>query len=286
MRSYGRSNDEKRPVTIERGYLRNAEGSALIQMGETRVLCAATVEEGVPRFMANEGRGWITGEYGMLPRSTNTRMQREAARGRSGRTYEIQRLIGRSFRAAVEMKMMGEVTITVDCDVIEADGGTRTAAITGGCVALYDAISKLGISEHPMNFLVSAISVGIIDGQVRLDLDYSEDSNAQVDLNCVMAEGGTYIEVQGTAEQFPYTPEQFATDARPRAQRLRRTRRRATRGAPDFRNAHRARNAYPRQGQRDLAHARRARCDDRGHSTRIPTRPSRSKTATHSRQTH
>lgn len=209
MRNDGRRGDQLRPVKIERGYLRHAEGSALIEMGGTRVLCAATIETGVPRFMLGEGRGWITGEYGMLPRSSKDRIVREAARGRTGRTYEIQRLIGRSFRAAVQLEMLGEVTITVDCDVIEADGGTRTASITGGCVALYDAITQLGVTEHPMNFLVSAVSVGIVDGEPRLDLDYSEDSTAQVDLNVVMAESGAYIEVQGTAEQFPFTPEQL-----------------------------------------------------------------------------
>jgi ribonuclease PH len=209
MRNSGRRNDEIRPVRIERGYLRHAEGSALIEMGETRVICAATIEQTVPRWMMNQGRGWITGEYGMLPRSSDQRIAREAARGRSGRTYEIQRLIGRSFRAAVEMDMLGEVTIIVDCDVVEADGGTRTASVTGGCVALYDAIARLGVTDHPMNFLVSAVSVGIVDGRALLDLDYSEDSSAQVDFNVVMAESGAFIEVQGTAEQFPFTPEQL-----------------------------------------------------------------------------
>jgi len=209
MRNDSRANDTIRPVRIERGYLRHAEGSAMIEMGETRVLCAATIDEGVPKFMAGEGRGWITAEYGMLPRSSDKRIVREAARGRTGRTYEIQRLIGRSFRAAVQLDMMGEVTAMVDCDVIEADGGTRTASITGGCVALYDALSKLGFTDHPMNFLVSAISVGIVDGKPMLDLDYREDSSAQVDMNIVMAEGGTFIEVQGTAERFPFTPEQL-----------------------------------------------------------------------------
>jgi ribonuclease PH len=209
MRSNGRRNDDIRPVRVERGYLRHAEGSTLIEMGGTKVICAATIDKGVPRWMMNEGRGWITGEYGMLPRSSDQRIVREAGRGRSGRTYEIQRLIGRSFRAAVQMEMLGEITIIVDCDVVEADGGTRTASITGGCIALYDAISKLGVTEHPMNFLVSAISVGIVDGEPRLDLDYPEDSTAQVDLNVVMAESGAFIEVQGTAEKFPFTPEQL-----------------------------------------------------------------------------
>jgi ribonuclease PH len=209
MRPDGRAPDELRPIRIERGYLRHAEGSALIDMGETRVLCAATVEDNVPRWMYGKNRGWITAEYGMLPRSSDRRIQREAGRHRGGRTHEIQRLIGRSFRSAVQLEMLPEVTIVIDCDVIEADGGTRTAAITGGCVALYDAIRQLGVTEHPMNFLVSAISVGIVDGQAVLDLNYPEDSSAQVDMNVVMAETGTYIEVQGTAEKFPFTPEQL-----------------------------------------------------------------------------
>ena len=209
MRPDGRARDQIRPVRIERGYLRHAEGSALIEMGKTKVICAATVEDNVPRWMHGEKRGWITAEYGMLPRSSDRRIVREAGRGRSGRTYEIQRLIGRSFRAAVQLDMLPEITIVVDCDVIEADGGTRTASITGGCVALYDAIRQLGVTEHPMNFLVSAISMGVVDGQAVLDLDYQEDSSAQVDMNVVMAETGAYIEVQGTAEQFPFTPEQF-----------------------------------------------------------------------------
>jgi len=209
MRRDGRKHNELRPVKIERGYLRHAEGSALIQMGETRVICAATVEDNVPKFISGRGSGWITAEYGMLPRSSNQRIMREAVKGRGGRTYEIQRLIGRSFRSAVELKLMGEVTVVIDCDVVEADGGTRTASITGGCVALYDAISKLGLRENPINYLVSAVSVGIVDGDVLLDLDYPEDSSAQVDLNLVMSEGGAYIEVQGTAEKFPFTPEQL-----------------------------------------------------------------------------
>lgn len=209
MRNDGRKPADLRSVKIERGYLRHAEGSALIEMGGTRVICAATIEQTVPRFMMGKGKGWITAEYGMLPRSSQQRIMREAVRGRTGRTFEIQRLIGRSFRSAVELGMLGEVTITIDCDVLEADGGTRTASITGGCIALYDAIVKLGITEHPMNFLVSAVSVGIVDGRALLDLDYSEDSNAQVDFNVVMAESGTYIEVQGTAEHFPFTGEQL-----------------------------------------------------------------------------
>jgi len=209
MRHDGRTADEKRPVKITRNYLRNAEGSALIEMGGTSVICSATIEQTVPRWMMGQNRGWITAEYGMLPRSSQQRIAREAGRGRSGRTYEIQRLVGRSFRAAAQLDMMPEITVIVDCDVIEADGGTRTASITGGCVALHDALTQLGSTEHPMNFLVSAVSVGIVDGVAVLDLDYREDSSAQVDMNLVMAETGAYIEVQGTAETFPFTPEQF-----------------------------------------------------------------------------
>ncbi len=209
MRKDNRKNDELRPVKIERGYLRHAEGSAMIEMGGTRVLCSVTLDSGVPRFLYGQGSGWITAEYGMLPRSSQQRIQREAARGRKGRTYEIQRLIGRSFRAAVQLDMLGEITAMIDCDVIEADGGTRTASITGACIAMYDAIQTLELSENPLNFLVSAISVGIVDGSPMLDLCYEEDSTAQVDLNVVMAESGAYIEVQGTAEKFPFTPEQL-----------------------------------------------------------------------------
>jgi ribonuclease PH len=209
MRKDGRQLDELRPVTIERGYLRNAEGSAMIEMGGTKVLCSATLEQGVPRFLYGQNSGWVTGESGMLPRSSHERIRREAAKGRSGRTYEIQRLIGRSYRTAVRLEMLGEITIIIDCVVIEADGGTRTASITGGCVALYDAISTVGYAENPMDYMVSAISVGIVDGMPMLDLNYGEDSTAQVDLNVVMAESGAYIEVQGTAEKYPFTPEQL-----------------------------------------------------------------------------
>jgi ribonuclease PH len=209
LRSDGRTPDAIRPVKIKRGYLRNAEGSALIEMGKTVVICAATVEDGVPKFLMNKGVGWLTAEYGMLPRSSHQRIVREAARGRGGRTYEIQRLIGRSLRAATQLNLIGERTIVIDCDVLEADGGTRTASITGACVALHDALSTLGLREHPMNFLSSAISVGVVDGNVLLDLDYSEDSTADVDMNLVMAESGAFIEIQGTAEQVPFTNEQL-----------------------------------------------------------------------------
>jgi len=211
MRTSGRAPDAVRRVTIQRGFLKSAEGSVLIEMGNTRVICTATVSDGVPKFLAGKGRGWLTGEYGMLPRSSPQRIMREAIRGRSGRTYEIQRLIGRSLRAATQLNMLGEVTVIVDCDVIEADGGTRGASITGGCVALYDALARLGLSSHPMNFLASAISVGVVGGEVMLDLDYGEDSEADVDFNVVMSEGGAFIEVQGTAEQVPFTQDQLGT---------------------------------------------------------------------------
>ena len=209
MRTNGRARDDKRPVKIERGYMKNAEGSALIEMGNTRVICAATVDDGVPKFLSGKGKGWVTAEYGMLPRSTNSRMVREAVRGRGGRTYEIQRLMGRSLRTAMQLNLMGEITVIVDCDVLEADGGTRSASITGACVALYDALTNVGYAEHPMNFLVSAISVGIVDGVAMLDLDYKEDSSADVDLNLVMSASGAFIEIQGTAEKMPFTDEQL-----------------------------------------------------------------------------
>jgi ribonuclease PH len=209
MRRDGRSHDAIRPVKIERGYLRNAEGSALIEMGNTAVICAATVDDGVPKFLFGKGEGWLTAEYGMLPRSSHQRIFREAVRGRGGRTYEIQRLIGRSLRTATQLNLLGERTIILDCDVLEADGGTRTASITGACVALHDALSSLGLVEHPMNFLTSAVSVGVVEGNALLDLDYSEDSNADVDLNVVMAESGAFIEIQGTAEKIPFSDEQL-----------------------------------------------------------------------------
>ncbi len=210
MRASGRTHDAIRPVTIQRGFLKSAEGSVLIEVGNTRVICTATVSDGVPKFLSGKGRGWLTGEYGMLPRSSPQRIMREAIRGRGGRTYEIQRLIGRSLRAATQLNMLGEVTVIIDCDVIEADGGTRGASITGGCVALYDALSRIGLPSHPMNFLASAISVGIVGGEVMLDLEYSEDSTADVDLNVVMSEGGAFIEIQGTAEQVPFSNDQLA----------------------------------------------------------------------------
>lgn len=209
-RADGRRDDQMRPVTIEPGFLRNAEGSALIRLGNTHVVCAASVEERVPPFLVGKGQGWVTAEYGMLPRSTNTRMQREAASGRvSGRTQEIQRLIGRSLRAAIDLKQLGERSIYVDCDVIEADGGTRTASITGGWVALaiaLDALSARGVlAARPTLTEIAATSVGIVDGRPMLDLAYVEDSAAEVDFNVVMTGSGDFVEVQGTAERGAFS---------------------------------------------------------------------------------
>ena len=198
-RSVARSSDQMREVSIQRNFIKHAEGSALISFGLTKVICTASIEKGVPSFMRGKGRGWITSEYGMLPRSTGERMDREAVKGKqSGRTQEIQRLIGRSLRAAVDLETVGENTIKIDCDVIQADGGTRTAAITGGCVALIDALSVLDASVSTK--FVSAVSVGIVDGEPVLDLEYVEDSRADTDMNVVLAEDGSFIEVQGTAE--------------------------------------------------------------------------------------
>jgi ribonuclease PH len=203
-RSVARSYDQMREVSIERGFIRHAEGSALISFGLTQVICTASIEKGVPSFLRGKGRGWITSEYGMLPRSTGARMDREAVKGKqSGRTQEIQRLIGRSLRAAVDLQTVGENTIKIDCDVIQADGGTRTAAITGGCVALMDALSLLG--ESVSTKFVSAVSVGIVDGEPVLDLEYVEDSRADTDMNVVLSEDGSFIEIQGTAEGNTFT---------------------------------------------------------------------------------
>lgn len=204
-RAQGRTPDALRPVTIEPGYLQHAEGSALITVGRTRVLCAASVERDVPRFLRNTGSGWVTAEYGMLPRATNTRSDREAARGRQGgRTMEIQRLIGRSLRAAIDLDRLGEMKITLDCDVIEADGGTRTAAITGAWVAMAMAVEWMQrkdlIPTSPLHTQVAATSAGMVEGEMLLDLDYREDSNAGVDLNVVMLGTERLVEVQGTAE--------------------------------------------------------------------------------------
>ena len=206
----GRANDELRPVRITPNYLAYAEGSALIEAGDTRVLCAATVEDKVPPFLSGRGQGWVTAEYSLLPRSTQTRTTREAVTGRlQGRTQEIQRLIGRSLRAVMDMNALGERTITVDCDVIQADGGTRCAAITGAYVALNLAIQHLlktgAITRTPIRSAVAAVSVGIVDGQEMLDLSYIEDSSAWADFNVVMLPGNRFVEVQGTAERSPFT---------------------------------------------------------------------------------
>lgn len=209
QRPSGRDADQLREIAITRNYLRHAEGSVLVCFGETKVICTASVEKGVPGFMRGEGRGWVTAEYGMLPRSTGTRMGREASRGKQGgRTVEIQRLIGRSLRAALDLSLLGENTITIDCDVIQADGGTRTAAITGACVALVDAIRYLQhrklIKDDPLLQLVAAVSVGVCQGVPVLDLDYAEDSVAETDMNVIMDAAGGFIEVQGTAEHAPF----------------------------------------------------------------------------------
>lgn len=205
MRPSKRSNDELRPIRIERNYTMHAEGSVMISCGNTKVLCNASVEDRVPPWLRGKGKGWVTAEYGMLPRATNTRNGREAARGKQGgRTLEIQRLIGRSLRAIVDLSALGERVITVDCDVIQADGGTRTAAITGAYVALYDAVETLlknnTIKKNPLYGSVAAVSVGIYNNHAVLDLDYPEDSQAETDMNVVMNDGGHFIEVQGTAE--------------------------------------------------------------------------------------
>ena len=206
QRAKGRSFDQLRDITIERNINKYAEGSVLVSFGDTRVICTASVESGVPRFLRGSGKGWITSEYGMLPRSTNTRMDREASKGKQGgRTFEIQRLIGRSLRAAVDMDKLGESTIRIDCDVIQADGGTRTASITGACVALLDAVKSLEVETR----LIASVSVGIVNGQPMLDLEYSEDSTADTDMNVVMTEQGQFIEVQGTAEAAPFSADEL-----------------------------------------------------------------------------
>ena len=204
-RPSGRRADELRPLRFTRGFTKHAEGSVLVEMGETRVLCTVSVEEGVPAFMKGRGEGWLTAEYGMLPRATNTRSRREASEGKqSGRTQEIQRLIGRSLRAVTDLPMLGEVQITVDCDVLQADGGTRTASICGAYVALHDALSRKG-KAAALTDSCGAISVGVVDAIALLDLDYSEDVRAEVDMNVVMTGSGRFIEVQGTAEGLPFT---------------------------------------------------------------------------------
>ncbi|HEX7417618.1 MAG TPA: ribonuclease PH [Steroidobacteraceae bacterium] len=205
QRPSGRKPDELRPVRFVRHFTRHAEGSVLVEFGDTRVLCTASIEEGVPSFLRGSGQGWVTAEYGMLPRATHTRSAREAARGKqSGRTQEIQRLIGRSLRAIIDMRALGERTVTLDCDVLQADGGTRTAAITGSYLALAEACATLALKRtlktSPLHGQVAAISVGIVGGTAVLDLDYAEDAQAETDMNVVMNDNGAFIEVQGTAE--------------------------------------------------------------------------------------
>ena len=214
MRPSGRKTDQLRALRIQRGYTRHAEGSVLIECGDTRVLCTASVLEQVPPHLKGTARGWVTAEYGMLPRSTHTRTDREAARGRqSGRTQEIQRLIGRALRASVDLEKLGERTIHIDCDVLQADGGTRTAAITGSFVALHDAVDNLLgrrlIAASPVRDYVAAVSVGVLDGVPVLDLDYAEDARCDTDLNVVMTGGGGLVEVHGTAEGRPFTRAQL-----------------------------------------------------------------------------
>jgi ribonuclease PH len=214
MRPSQRKPDELRPIAIERGYTRHAEGSVLVAFGDTRVICTASVEEGVPGFLKGRGQGWVTAEYGMLPRSTHTRTDREAARGKqTGRTQEIQRLIGRSLRAVTDLGQLGERTVKVDCDVIQADGGTRTASVTGAFVALHDAVTKLrergALAASPIRDFVAAVSVGLYEGVPVLDLDYAEDSRCDTDMNVVMTGSGGFVEVQGTAEGEPFSAAQM-----------------------------------------------------------------------------
>lgn len=209
IRPSARSRDELRDIRMTRRYTKHAEGSVLVEYGDTKVLCTASIVPGVPRFLKGSNQGWLTAEYGMLPRSTTERMPREArGGGQSGRTQEIQRLIGRALRSAIDLSALGEYTINLDCDVLQADGGTRTASITGACVALVDAIEHLRkqgtLKTNPLKYLIAAVSVGVYKGMPILDLDYSEDSNAETDMNVVMTEQGTFIEVQGTAEAAPF----------------------------------------------------------------------------------
>ncbi|GFO68068.1 ribonuclease PH [Geomonas limicola] len=216
MRRDGRAANALRPVKITRNYLKHAEGSVLVEFGDTKVICNATVETRVPSFLKGKGSGWVTAEYCMLPRATHTRNQRESSKGKlSGRTHEIQRLIGRSLRAVVDLEMLGERSILIDCDVIQADGGTRTASITGAYVALADALQTLvdngELAANPLREAVAAVSVGIVEGTPFLDLDYPEDSGAEVDMNFVMTSSMRFVEVQGTAEAEPFTLEQMDT---------------------------------------------------------------------------
>ncbi len=215
QRPSGRAPDSLRDIRFTRNFTCHAEGSVLVEFGNTKVICTASVEAGVPPFMRGEGLGWVTAEYGMLPRSTGTRMKREASSGKQGgRTVEIQRLIGRSLRAAIDMSALGENTIKIDCDVIQADGGTRTASITGACVALADALAYMKgkgmLKGEPLARMIASVSVGIYDGEPVLDLDYPEDSSAETDMNIVMGDDGGIIEIQGTAEGAPFSEAEFA----------------------------------------------------------------------------
>jgi len=215
MRPSQRRPDELRPFAIDRHYTRHAEGSVLVAFGDTRVICTASVEDGVPGFLRGRGQGWVTAEYGMLPRATHTRTDREAARGKqSGRTQEIQRLIGRSLRAVTDLEKLGERTVKLDCDVIQADGGTRTASVTGAFVALYDAVGTLlergVLSASPIRDFVAAVSVGLVEGVPVLDLDYAEDSDCETDMNVVMTGSGGFVEIQGTAEGEPFSTAQMS----------------------------------------------------------------------------
>lgn len=216
MRRDGRGNSELREVKITRNYLKNAEGSVLISFGDTKVICTSTIEDKVPMFLKDQKRGWITAEYGMLPRSAQTRITRESVTGRiGGRTHEIQRLIGRALRSVVDLEMLGERTVWIDCDVIQADGGTRTASITGAFICMADALGyamKKGVIErNPITDYLAAISVGIVNGEPRLDLCYEEDSEAEVDMNIVMTGNGKFVEIQGTAEGTPFSNAQLAS---------------------------------------------------------------------------
>ena len=213
-RPSGRAADQLRPIRITRRYTKHAEGSVLVEFGDTQVICTVSVESGVPRFLKGKGQGWLTAEYGMLPRATGERTQREASRGKQGgRTLEIQRLIGRSLRAVTDLTAMGEMQIKLDCDVLQADGGTRTASITGAMVALVDALAVMkkrgALKGEPLKQMIAAVSVGMYQGEAVLDLDYPEDSAAETDLNVVMTSQGGFIEVQGTAEGEPFQPEQL-----------------------------------------------------------------------------
>ena len=215
MRPSRRRPDELRPIAIDRHYTRHAEGSVLVAFGDTRVICTASLEEGVPGFLRGRGQGWVTAEYGMLPRATHTRTDREAARGKqSGRTQEIQRLIGRSLRAVTDLEKLGERTVKLDCDVIQADGGTRTASVTGAFVALHDAVGTLieggVLPASPIRDFVAAVSVGLVGGVPVLDLDYAEDSDCETDMNVVMTGSGGFVEIQGTAEGAPFSAAQMA----------------------------------------------------------------------------